>query len=173
MIAVLMMPGQSATTRIARRSQLASSDWLIPTTPNFEAQYGVHPCDGNQARLEAVCDDNRRVALPDATAGRMPARRRRRRARFTPDHPLPVLDGRRLDITAVADAGVIVQDVEAAVSSEHHLGERLEIVGRVTSTVLLSRRRDLGRDGGGRIGIDISGRAPLHRVVQQPCRGPP
>jgi hypothetical protein len=91
-----------------------------------------------------------------------------------PDHPLPILDGRRLDIAAVADTGVIVQDVEAAVSSEHHLGELLEIVGpRDVDSVNGCAAADLGRDGGGRIGVDISDVHLFTVSCQQPCRGPP
>ncbi len=45
------------------------------------------------------------------------------------DHALPVFDRGRLDVAGVADARVVVQDVDATRLAEHLLGERLDCIG--------------------------------------------
>ena len=44
-----------------------------------------------------------------------------------PDHALPILDRRLFDVTALADASVVVQDVDAPAIIEDGLGQRLNL----------------------------------------------
>ena len=53
-IAVLMTPGHSAVTWMPRGASSALSASLIPTTPNFDAQYGAIRAAGISPSPEAV-----------------------------------------------------------------------------------------------------------------------
>jgi hypothetical protein len=56
----------------------------------------------------------------------------------------------------VADAGVIVQDVDAALGLEDGLGEGLKVFGsRDVECVRCCAAADLARHGGGRLGIEV------------------
>ena len=61
-----------------------------------------------------------------------------------------------LDVTAVADAGVVVQDVDAAVIIEDRLGQRLDLFGPShVNRVIDCAAADLAGHSGGSIGIDV------------------
>jgi hypothetical protein len=51
-----------------------------------------------------------------------------------PDYALPILEGRLFEVTAVADAGVVVQDVDARPIIEDGLASASTSSGRDTST---------------------------------------
>src|SRR4051812_50022153 len=89
-IAVLMIPGHSAVTWMPRGASSALSASLIPTTPNFDAQYGAIRASGISPSPEAVLTmwapgpgPGRRGAQGEragAPAGRVPSVTRRQPA---------------------------------------------------------------------------------------------
>ena len=95
------------------------------------------------------------------------------------DHPAPVLERRLLDRPAVADAGVVVEDVDGAVGGEHPLGELgdgEELLTDVLDLEAVERVREFGTAGVSRLWDQLDRRGaeielPMYGGVIRPRPG--